>query len=111
MRRMLSAALAVLAAVVMAITAIAPASADSGTSYIYKCSSITDGNYVISFSKIYTCSNGPYDVTFVNKYSTYSGTRVAWIDGECAFYAYHVLGWRNMSTIWSKCLSHHDIPG
>lgn len=111
MRRVFSGMLAILAAAVMAVSTISPAHADSGSSYIYKCSSITDGNYVIAFSKIFSCSNGPYDVTFINKYSTYSGARVAWIDGECAFYAYYVLGWRNMSTVWSKCLGHHDIPG
>jgi hypothetical protein len=109
MKRVFSGLLAMLAAVAMTIGVSAPANAD-GSTYIYKCVSITDGTYTIPFSQIFSCSNGPYDVTFVDKVSTYSGDTVAWIDGECAFYAYYVKGWRDMSTIWSHCLTHHDIP-
>jgi hypothetical protein len=100
-------------AVLLAMTSVsgvlAPpvAQADPLAPYIYYCAQV-DGDSVIAFSQIWTCSSPGPD--FVNKYSRYTGNRVGWIDGDCANYAYRVLGWRDMQKIWNACLNHQMRP-
>src|SRR5262245_13143153 len=79
-----------------------------GTGHIYKCNRLayTDDYYTIAFSKIYTCSDGPMSgPSFVAELSTYTGKQTGKISGECAWHAYHVLGWRNMTKVWNWCLT------
>jgi hypothetical protein len=107
-RRALSVVFVAVIAIIPGLSLSSSAHADVG--FIYYCSSITDGDYQIAFSKIYQCSNGPFDNTFLNKYSLHDGTRVSWISGECAFYAHHDLGWTDMTKVWNHCLTHKDWP-
>lgn len=110
MRRLVAGIFVAFTAAITVIGSGGSASADSGTTYVYRCSSITMGEYSIPFSKIYNCSSGPADYTIVHQLSTYTGKQTGWISGECAFYAHYQLGWTNMSTVWSHCLTHKDWP-
>lgn len=96
-------------ALVLALFGPGPATADpGGTGHIYKCDRLswTDDYYTISFSRIYTCSNGPMDgPSYINEFSTYTDRKTGWIAGECAWYAYYKKGWRDMTRVWNWCLT------
>lgn len=107
-KRNLSRLLVVCVALVAALSVSPGASADVG--FIYKCDNVGGGIYQIAFAKIYTCSNGPADNSIIHKINISTGKQTAWIGGECAFYAYHNLGWRDMTKTWNHCLTHKDWP-
>jgi hypothetical protein len=101
-------ALAGLLMVLAASLVVAPtSSADPGGSgHVYRCSGVRiTGEGPIAFSDIYKCSSGPMDVSTISELSTYTDKQTGWIDGECAWHAYHRLGWRSMTRIWNWCLT------
>jgi hypothetical protein len=106
-KRRLYGVLVAVVALFASLSVTSQAFADHG--YIYKCHSLTQ-EHQIAFAKIYQCSSGPADVSIVNEWDVNTGRMTGWISGECAFYAYYQLGWRNMSNVWSHCLSHKDWP-
>ncbi len=108
-RRALSAIVVVFIAAISGLAMSSSAQADAG--FIYKCSGVAEGQSKnIPYSRIWDCSSGPADTSIVQKVSIDTGKQVAWISGECAFYAYHQLGWRNMDKIWTHCLGHKPWP-
>jgi hypothetical protein len=107
-RNSLKVLFATLTALVAIMGTSSVVSADPGGSgHVYRCSAVrmTDDSYIIAFSKIYTCSNGPMDNSLIQELSTYTDKQTGSITGECAWHAYHRLGWRDMKKVWNWCLT------